>query len=101
MFSVKKLNSRERSSLLKQAHKLSPRVWIGKNGLTDKIVENVDMIIEKNELIKIKYLDFKDFKVTYSDTIAERTKSSVVKIVGNIAVLYRPSKDPEKRKIFP
>ena len=42
------LNSKERSSLLKQSHSLGPRVWIGKKGLSDEIIENTDAIDRKN-----------------------------------------------------
>ena len=95
------LDSKKRSSLLKQSHTLNPRVWIGKNGLTDTIIENVDTLIEKHELMKIKFVDFKDSKKEIIDIISEKTDSAVVKIIGNVAVLYRQAKDPEKRKVFP
>ena len=95
------LNSKQRSSLLKQSHTLNPKVWIGKNGLTDAIIENVDSLIEKQELMKIKFVDFKDSKKEIVDIISEKTDSAIVKIIGNIAVVYRQAKDPEKRKVFP
>jgi len=31
--------------------------------------------------------------------IAQATKSELVGLIGNTAILYRPSPDPEKRKI--
>ena len=95
------LNSKQRSSLIKQSHTLNPRIWIGKKGLSDEIIDNVNMIIEKHELIKIKFVDFKDSKQEIIDIISKKTDSTVVKIIGNIAVLYRQSEDPEKRKVFP
>lgn len=95
------LNSKERSSLLKQSHSLSPRVWIGKKGLSDEIIENTDTIIEKHELIKTKFVDCKDSKDEIIGKISEKTEAALVKIIGNIAVLYRPAKDKEKRKVFP
>ena len=95
------LNSKQRSSLIKQSHTLNPRVWIGKNGLSDAIIENVDTIIEKHELIKIKFVDFKDSKQEIMDKISKKTDAAVVKIIGNTAILYRQAGDAEKRKVFP
>jgi RNA-binding protein len=98
---MRELNSKDRSSLLKQSHTLSPRVWIGKKGLVDNIIENVDTLIEQHELMKIKFLGFKDSKNEIMDKISEKTGVTVVKIVGNIAVIYRPAKEKENRKVFP
>ena len=95
------LNSKQRSSLLKQSHTLSPRVWIGKKGLSDEIIDNVNTIIEKHELIKIKFVDYKDSKREIIDIISKKTDAAVVKIIGNIAVLYRQTEDEDKRKVFP
>ncbi len=95
------LNSKERSSLLRQSHGLSPKVRIGKKGLSDEIINNVNEIIEKNELIKIKFVDSKDSKKDIVDIISKKTDAAVVKIIGNIAVLYRQAKESDKRKIFP
>ena len=66
------LNSKQRSSLLKQSHTLSPRVWIGKKGLSDEIIDNVNTIIEKHELIKIKFVDYKDSKREIIDIISKK-----------------------------
>jgi RNA-binding protein len=98
---MRELNSKDRSSLLKQSHTLSPRVWIGKKGLVDNIIENVDTLIEQHELMKIKFLGFKDSKNEIMDTISKKTGVTVVKIVGNIAVIYRPAKEKVNRKVFP
>ncbi len=95
------MNSRERSSLLKQSHTLGPRVWVGKNGLTDAVIDAVDSLVEKQELMKIKFVDCKDSKKEIMEKISEKTGVSVVKIIGNVAVVYRQAKDPDKRKVFP
>ena len=52
---MKKINSRQRSYLLSKAHHLEPSVYIGKNGLNDKVTHSINLALDANELIKIKF----------------------------------------------
>ena len=45
------------SFLKKLAHKMDPIVHIGKNGLTDSVIQQIDEILENRELIKVKLLE--------------------------------------------
>ena len=56
------LSSSERSFLRSQAHHLEPVVLIGKNGISNGILEAVNKALNAQELIKIKFLEFKDNK---------------------------------------
>ena len=50
------LNSKERNFLRKRAHNLEVVVRIGKEGVTDSVLESISAYIKKNELMKIKLL---------------------------------------------
>ena len=92
------LNSSQRKYLRSQAHHLDPVVIIGKKGVTDDVIQSIDIAIAARELIKIRFNDFKEEKKTITEEIAERTNSEVAGIIGHIAILYREHEDPEKRK---
>lgn len=93
------MTSKERSILMSNAQKLSPIVHIGKEGITPSLTESVNEAIAKHELIKIEINKncFEEYK-ELGNTLAERTKSQLVQIIGRKMVLYRAAKDPKDRK---
>ncbi|MCQ2248450.1 MAG: YhbY family RNA-binding protein [Treponema sp.] len=93
------LTSKTRKQLEKLAHELNPVVIIGQNGVTDSLVRMVSDSLEAHELIKVKFNEYKDDKFEYSEDIAMRTNSTLVRIIGNIAIFYKENDDPEKRRI--
>jgi RNA-binding protein len=50
-------------------------------------------------LIKVRFLDFKDMKQSFTDTIVAETGAHLVAIIGHTAILYRQHADPAQRKI--
>ena len=93
------LTSKTRKQLEKLAHDLNPVVIIGQNGVTDSLIRMVSDSLEAHELIKVKFNEYKDDKFEYSEDIAMRTNSTLVRIIGNIAIFYKENDDPEKRRI--
>ena len=93
------LTSKQRKSLEKQAHDLSPVVIIGQQGVTENLVKMVEDSLKAHELIKVKFNEYKDDKREYSEDIANRTDSNLVRVIGNVAIFYRQNEDPEKRII--
>src|ERR1700752_3998283 len=59
---MKKLTNTQKQYLRRMAHELRPVVQIGKNGLTDQVHTTVDQELNAHELIKVKFVDFKDEK---------------------------------------
>jgi RNA-binding protein len=88
-----------RDFLRAKAHHLKPLVFVGHQGVTDTVIAAADENLTAHELIKVKFNDLKDRKRDLSAEIANRTKSSLVALVGNIATLYREHPDAEKRRI--
>jgi len=93
------LNSAQRKELRSKAHHLEPVVIIGNNGVTDTVVESVDKALEARELIKIRFNEFKKEKKELTADIVEKTESGLAGIIGHVAILYRPHKNEDKRKI--
>lgn len=94
-----KLKGSQRKYLRAQAHHLKPLVIIGAKGVTEQLIGSVDLALKDHELIKVKFGEFKEAKKEISEDIAKATKSEIIGIIGNIAILYRQNPAPEKRKI--
>ena len=93
------LKGSQRKYLRAQAHHLKPLVIIGARGVTEQLLGSVDLALKDHELIKVKFGEFKESKKEISEEIAKATKSEMVGLIGNIAILYRQNPNPEKRKI--
>ena len=96
------MDKTELNSLKIKAKDLQALVRIGKNGLTEGIIHEVDKNIKKYKLIKVKLLkalvDTVDRK-EFAKELAEKTGSTLVQIVGSVAILYRKSsKEFNKRQ---
>lgn len=78
--------------LKSEANKLSPIINIGKNGVTDSVVEELKKHIKANRLVKVKVLKSaeveKDLK-TIAEELAERSQSTLIEVRGRTVVLYR------------
>lgn len=92
------LNSKQRKFLEKEAHDLSPLVIIGGAGLSDGVIDMVDNSLFHHELIKVKFNEYKDEKFDLTNEICEKTNATLVRIIGNVAILYRPAEEVEKRR---
>lgn len=92
------LKGYQRSYLTKNAHDLKPVVMIGRNGMSDQIIKAVEEALNAHELIKVKFVDFKESRYDLADVIAEKTGALLVRILGNIAIYYREQEDRDKRK---
>lgn len=91
------MTSKQRSYLKGLAMKIDPVFQIGKASVTP---ENIDAIMEvynTHELIKIAVLkNCIDDPKEIANTIAERTHSQVVQVIGKKIVLYKAFKENPK-----
>ena len=93
------LSSLQRSYLRSLAHHLEPVVLIGKHGITDGTIKSIDRVLESRELIKIKFREFKDEKLSLSEKITELTNSQIVGVIGHTVTIFRQNPDSDKRQI--
>lgn len=89
----------QRNYLRKLANPLKPHVLLGKQGLTEQLVEKIGRELDAHELIKVRLLDYKDQKQALAQTIVDETDAALVGVIGNVVTLYRPSPDPDRRII--
>ena len=93
------LSAKQRSFLGGVASKDAIVSHLGKGGPTEAFVTQLGVLLERHELIKLKFIDFKDEKQTISASLAAATKSELVRLIGNTAIFYKQNPDPEKRSI--
>jgi RNA-binding protein len=98
---VEKLKGYQKKYLKGLAHGMKPLVFVGQKGLSPTVNKAVDASLEKHELIKVKFIDFKEKeqKKEMVGVIEKETESELVGMIGHIAIFYRQQRDPEKRKI--
>jgi len=96
---MKQINSKQRAQLRSMANKLNPTIIIGKGGVTDNLIKQVDLELEARELVKGSILKtaLLDAK-TVCNELAERLGAHPVQSIGSKFVLYRESK--ENKQIF-
>lgn len=88
------INSKQRKILKKISHSYKPIINIGKGGISENTIKQIDESLTSRELIKIKILnnnlDDRDFII---DSILENTGADFVRYMGNILTIYRPSEN--------
>ena len=90
------LNSQQRSYLKGLKMDMDALFQIGKASLTPDFTAAIDEALAKRELLKISVLkNCTDDPLELANTVAERTHSAVVQVIGRKIVLYRPAKKPK------
>lgn len=88
------LTSKQRAHLRGLANTLEPVFLIGKGGLNDNMIADIDAALEARELIKVKVLNNSMAEPKEASIeIADRINADVVQVIGGKFVLYRQSKE--------
>ena len=77
------------------AQLLEPMLKVGKAGLSEGFIRSVNAALTQHELVKIKFVEFKEQKKELAPQLAEKTGSHLVMRVGNVLVLHRPQSAAE------
>ena len=88
------ISSKQRSYLRGLAQQVDPTVYIGKQGLTENVIKEIDTGLTGRELVKVKLQEGADLSPKdVADDMAEKLKAEFVQAIGRKFVLYRESKD--------
>lgn len=94
------LSSKQRAYLRGLANKEPAIFQIGKGGITDEILKELDMVLEKRELIKITVLETAFISARGAcEAICEEIGADPVQCIGNKLVIYRMARAKDNRKI--
>ncbi|HKA13905.1 MAG TPA: ribosome assembly RNA-binding protein YhbY [Myxococcota bacterium] len=89
----------DRRHLRRLAHALDPVVQVGAAGVTPGVVSALDRALGDHELVKVRVARERGERRAIAEALARETRSAVAGLVGHVAVLYRPAREPERRRI--
>ncbi len=93
------LRGKQKQYLKKEAHHMQPIFQIGKAGLTDEIVHQIDAALEKRELIKINLLQNTDEEAAgVAEVVAEKLDAIIVQKIGKTIIFFRESSKEKNQK---
>ena len=94
------LTSKQRAQLRGMAANLDTIVHVGKDGIGENLVKQVNDALEARELIKGRVLDNNiDYDArAAAEELAKATRSEVVQVIGSKFVLYRESHSKPREK---
>lgn len=95
------ITSKQRSYLRSLANTMHPIFQIGKGGVSENFIKQIDEALEARELIKVTILKNSLAETREScEDIARAVGAEIVQIIGSKFVLYRESKE-SKQIILP
>lgn len=93
------LTSKQRAELRSKAQSLDPIFFIGKSGLSDEIITQLENAINARELIKLGVQENCELSAREAaDLIAPKLGADVVAVIGRKFVLWRKSNKPKPKK---
>lgn len=97
------MTSKERAAWRAKANTLEPIIQIGKEGITDNLITQIDDTLDVRELIKIRvHLETApQTPKEFAPQLADALQAEVIQVIGGVIVLYRkadPDKIAEKKK---
>ena len=94
------LNSRQRAQLRSLANDYETILQIGKSGISDNTLKQVNDALEARELIKLRVLEACPLTSREAaDELANAVNCDVVQVIGSRFILYRESKDNKTIKL--
>lgn len=91
------MNSKQRAYLRGLANGLTSIFQVGKNGISDNLIKQINDALEARELIKLNVLETSpNDTLEVANALAEATNSTLVQTVGNKITLYRARKKDSK-----
>lgn len=91
------IKGKQRSYLKSLANRIEPIFQVGKNGVTENFLKQVDEALEARELVKINVLNnsLLDAK-SVAIEVSEKLNAEFVQSIGNKLVIYRESEENKR-----
>ena len=88
------MTGKERAELRKQANTITAIFQIGKDNITEPLIEAVDAALKKRELIKLSVLETSELSAKEAaEQLAGATGAEVIQCIGRKLVLYREKEE--------
>jgi RNA-binding protein len=83
------LTSAEKKELRGLGQRLKPHVHVGKQGLTETVIKEIETALLKNGLIKIRFEAERDAIKQFQAGIADKNRCEYVGGVGKTGIFFR------------
>jgi len=91
------LNKTQIGHLKKLAHALKPIVIVGQHGLTEGVVNEINLSLDTHELLKVRLnAGDREERQGMLALICDKTSSELVQRIGHVAVFFRRNSDNPK-----
>lgn len=86
------LTGKQKRYLRAEAHHLQPTFQVGKSGVTENMIKQLDDLLEKRELVKVSVLqNCLEDKSDIAEQLQQQLEAHIVQIIGSTIVLYKES----------
>ena len=95
---MEELSGKQRRYLRGQGNSIKPTVYLGKDGISDALLNSLGEAFNNRELVKVrieKSCELERKKAGHQ--LAQAAAAHIVQVLGNTLLLYRP--DPDKPEI--
>lgn len=84
------MTSKDRAYLRSLANTIDPILQVGKSGINENLIKQLDDALEARELIKLTVLETSpDGALEIGNQLAEKTSCTLVQVMGRKITLYR------------
>lgn len=91
------MTSKQRAYLRSLANNVVTIFQVGKNGISENLIKQVNDALEARELIKLNVLENSPDEITdVANVLAQKTNSELVQTMGNKITLFRQKKKDSK-----
>jgi len=88
------LTGKQKRYLRSLAHHLDPIFQVGKGGVNDNLIRQIEEALEVRELIKVSVLQNCDQdKDEVAEQLSQGAKADLVQLIGKTIVLYKESRE--------
>ena len=96
------LNDNQIRFLRKQVHPLKPVVIIGQHGITEAVLNEIDLALEHHELMKVRVnASDRETRRSMIEEICQATGAELIQSVGHIAAIFRRRRNNPSRFPLP
>lgn len=91
------LNKSQKKYLRGLTHSLDPVVMIADKGLSENVMQEIELALDHHELVKLRLRAERDDRNTWIAEIGQATGAELVHQIGQVACFYR--NNPKNPKI--
>ncbi|HOJ77527.1 MAG TPA: ribosome assembly RNA-binding protein YhbY [Bacillota bacterium] len=94
--------NKQRNFLRALGNEMQPIVIVGKSGINENLLEQLDQALTARELVKCRVLPHTPFDTReIAEELALKTNSEIVQVVGRNMLLYRKPTGKESKLPWP